>query len=1046
MECSLDENDVDRAVTLHDLLKATRIEGDPLVHHLEATLGAQYLRRELIYEAKESLVAAHKFFETYRLAPPATQVQLLVLLAEIDRYEGCYSGAQSKLEEAMNRYGKAGLQDENLRFWIEVHQGRVAAACGRFAEAEFRYGKVLRGTEAAGSEAADAGSMARLGLAMLYKGFGRLDRAEKMCREALAHRKAQSPAAIDDSTLVPYQVALAGILILEGNAKNLDAAEIEVNAAQRLLKNSVDRGTPPGCELLHLAAVLKFLRYKSRRCEDLSADTIADSAEKSWRELLRVQERNGERLGEARTRLYLSQLYFFRWQRQALYNAKNDLKKYEQSFTEYGQRLDALNAAELRYNEDYNDWKTKTIAEQRSSFPDLNKRWEDLKQKRAKLVETAGDLRRRKEAVLAKYDAVRSDMLPTAARPGAVNSAWSAPTEVEPEAIATADVLAGQAAEILEKSPMYPNLQYITLCHRASVLRIRAAWNPEQNGKALACLKQAVALLEHPRLSLSEGDVARAEFLSQYTQAFDQLIEWHRLQGKPLEALVYAELCRSRTFLDWIRSNGDDAQRLATDQKLFLAAEEAFKDSTRLARELERMDAAAARTGRLPNLDARKKKLDDFNRSKQQYEERQEQILEKNRPGQAGFGKILRFDAVKAILQDRILHRNELAIYYHVGASNSYLFVLGLDSGVQVTCLRSDQLRADLTRHVSAERVKSWGEQYLDLLSQPGAFPRASTSERTTLALITDRLLPPEVRGKLAEEMQRRQLPLIVSPDGSLQRIPFDALWVQDGDRRAFLIDRLPPTGITYTPSLMILDALEQAAPQQRGVPSVVTVACTTFSSQRTTRGAIPTSHRDDLPGATKESHAVASVFAEARVCTLGDDQATVDRFRRAVIEAKPACVHLATHCDAASLVFHPGVAATGALDDGRLTIGEIYALPLAECRLAVLSACRTNEGAEIPREMAMSISRAFLVAGARRVVASQWLVDDEAGCEHVRSFLAEVARRWKGGESCNYAAAMIDARKKLRAHGPSDRANDPYYWAPFVLIGPACDVPQGPK
>ena len=40
---------------------------------------------ERIYEAKESLVAAYEFFKTYRLAPPATRVQLLVLLAETDR-------------------------------------------------------------------------------------------------------------------------------------------------------------------------------------------------------------------------------------------------------------------------------------------------------------------------------------------------------------------------------------------------------------------------------------------------------------------------------------------------------------------------------------------------------------------------------------------------------------------------------------------------------------------------------------------------------------------------------------------------------------------------------------------------------------------------------------------------------------------------------------------------------------------------------------------------------------------------------------------------
>ena len=104
----------------------------------------------------------------------------MVLLAEIDRYAGSYSAAKRKLEEAAARYRQAGLHDENLRLWIEVHRGRLAAAGGRFAEAEVCYHQVVNWAVAAGSEAAEAGNMARLGLAMLYKGRGqtRLGREE----------------------------------------------------------------------------------------------------------------------------------------------------------------------------------------------------------------------------------------------------------------------------------------------------------------------------------------------------------------------------------------------------------------------------------------------------------------------------------------------------------------------------------------------------------------------------------------------------------------------------------------------------------------------------------------------------------------------------------------------------------------------------------------------------------------------------------------------------------------------------------------------------
>src|SRR5688572_32163989 len=51
-------------------------------------------------------------------------------------------------------------------------------------------------------------------------------------------------------------------------------------------------------------------------------------------------------------------------------------------------------------------------------------------------------------------------------------------------------------------------------------------------------------------------------------------------------------------------------------------------------------------------------------------------------------------------------------------------------------------------------------------------------------------------------------------------------------------------------------------------------------------------------------------------------------------------------------------------------------------CDLAVLSACRTAFGAPREGEGVFTLSRGFLVAGARRVVASLWLVSDPASAD----------------------------------------------------------------
>lgn len=69
---------------------------------------------------------------------------------------------------------------------------------------------------------------------------------------------------------------------------------------------------------------------------------------------------------------------------------------------------------------------------------------------------------------------------------------------------------------------------------------------------------------------------------------------------------------------------------------------------------------------------------------------------------------------------------------------------------------------------------------------------------------------------------------------------------------------------------------------------------------------------------------------------------------------------------------------------DGYLTLSEIYELDMRGCELVVLSACESNLGPQQRGEGSWALSHGFLVAGARRVVATNWLVDDEAAASLV--------------------------------------------------------------
>ena len=157
---------------------------------------------------------------------------------------------------------------------------------------------------------------------------------------------------------------------------------------------------------------------------------------------------------------------------------------------------------------------------------------------------------------------------------------------------------------------------------------------------------------------------------------------------------------------------------------------------------------------------------------------------------------------------------------------------------------------------------------------------------------------------------------------------------------------------------------------------------------------------------------------------------------------AEKRYLHLATHglvgqagrtlFSALALTPPAGPTATTE-DDGFLQLYEIYDLKIPECELAVLSACETNVGERFDGEGVFGLSRGFLAAGARRVIASQWAVDDESTAILMGHLFRRIAAQERRGERVNYARALRDAKLAVRRES---KWADPYFWAPFILIG----------
>jgi CHAT domain-containing protein len=144
--------------------------------------------------------------------------------------------------------------------------------------------------------------------------------------------------------------------------------------------------------------------------------------------------------------------------------------------------------------------------------------------------------------------------------------------------------------------------------------------------------------------------------------------------------------------------------------------------------------------------------------------------------------------------------------------------------------------------------------------------------------------------------------------------------------------------------------------------------------------------------------------------------------------------VHLATHGFLNSS--HPELSGlvlslvdqTGRPQDGFLRVHDIYNLRL-RADLVVLSACQTALGKEIKGEGLVGLTRGFMYAGAPRVVASLWKVDDRATSE----LMKELYQKMLGPEHMRPAAALRAAQLSILGR---KRWQTPYYWAAFTLHG----------
>ena len=173
----------------------------------------------------------------------------------------------------------------------------------------------------------------------------------------------------------------------------------------------------------------------------------------------------------------------------------------------------------------------------------------------------------------------------------------------------------------------------------------------------------------------------------------------------------------------------------------------------------------------------------------------------------------------------------------------------------------------------------------------------------------------------------------------------------------------------------------------------------------------------------------VAETIGGTTSLLLASD-ATEARFKSLPL-ANYGIIHFAVHGiantqfpDRAALVLS---SSPGSTDDGLLQVREIRDLPL-HAGLVTLSACDSGNGKLLGEEGIASLERAFLLAGARSVLASLWTADDTYTVGLMRRFYEHLINGLDNGAALRQA--KLDLLQEFM-----DQAL-PLYWAGFTLVG----------
>lgn len=279
---------------------------------------------------------------------------------------------------------------------------------------------------------------------------------------------------------------------------------------------------------------------------------------------------------------------------------------------------------------------------------------------------------------------------------------------------------------------------------------------------------------------------------------------------------------------------------------------------------------------------------------------------------------------------------------------------------------------------------------------------------------------------------------ILISADGVLQYLPF-AMLSLDGEKAPLGIQHQ----ISYVPSATSVRMLREFTTNRKPPGKMIAMFADPVFDPDDPRIRRPKGLRHDtilqqaptltrIPFTSREANAITGLVQQGQTLVFTGSDAN-----RAALESgrlkEYKYIHFATHGVVEASNPDASMLALSLFDRngvplrGFITPDDISQLQL-NAELAVLSGCDTAIGKQVRGEGLLGFGRAFLYAGAKRVLATVWSVEDAAMVDIMRHYYSALIVH-----HLSPAAALQDTQRYLWRQ-PKYRS--PYYWAPFILIG----------